>query len=73
MSDHTEKKEVPYIRNWREWRALWDANPLSEFRHSLLHFGFGVRLEAPEERFERICFYLERADGYGETRNFELP
>lgn len=63
--------EISYIHKWKEWRKLWEATPLAEFRHSLLHFGFGVLTEYPEEWVERTCLYLEVADGHKDPWNFK--
>ncbi|TSA44514.1 hypothetical protein D4R51_03730 [bacterium] len=58
------------IETWREWRIEWDSAARAEMLHSLLHFGFSVRTQTYEETFERICFYLDIADGHGNERNF---
>lgn len=56
--------ETSYILNWQRWKELWATDLPAEFRQSLLHFGFQVQVDSPEEHRERICFYCDVADGH---------
>lgn len=56
--------EISYIPNWQRWKELWDTDLPAEFRHSLLHFGFGVQVDSSEEHQDRICFYCDVANGH---------
>lgn len=56
-------KELGYIADWSEWKKLWLEETRVDFLHSLLHFGFEVRTESYEEVIERLCLYLDIADG----------
>jgi hypothetical protein len=51
--------DISWIKDWTHWKKLWSETTLAEFRHSLLHFGFDVAGGGGD----RICFYLELADG----------
>lgn len=80
MSEETQPRnplldwaEVQHIADWKHWRELWDSTFLTEFRHSLLHFGFEVPANTQKERLERICFYLATADNHAESKNLETP
>jgi hypothetical protein len=62
---------------WSEWRKLWEEAKYFEQYLSLLHSGFEVTMSASEnvaaDGADRICLYLELADGYWNSRNFRIP
>lgn len=55
--------ETYYIPDWKKWKELWHRPICSEFRHSLLHFGFDIEAYQ-EEEVERLCLYFDIADGH---------
>lgn len=57
------KEDLTYFRRWEEWKKLWDEEKRVELLHSLLHFGFNVETTG-DQHLERICLYLEVADGH---------
>ncbi len=56
------EKEISFILRWKEWKELWKATKQADLLHSLLHCGFSVRVDGPEEIIERVLLYLEIAD-----------
>jgi hypothetical protein len=56
------------IRDWTQWKELWDKADVAEVRHSLLHFGFAIEIDHGESR-ERIKTYLSIADGWNAHRH----
>ena len=64
------------IKNWGEWVSCWakawDETTSPELLAGLLHVGFGVRASGPGAA-DRICLYLDLADGYGSDSNFRSP
>ncbi|MBW3538458.1 hypothetical protein KY386_03115 [Candidatus Parcubacteria bacterium] len=78
--------ELTQISDWLEWRQLWQRAMYVEQYMGLLHCGFDVPAAGPgcqtrplQERMrinhiDRICFYLELADGwYGSDSDFLRP
>lgn len=63
--------EISYIKDWTEWKELWESTKYAELRHSLLHFGFGVSCSWAQDEIERVCMYLEIADRYGSSWEFQ--
>jgi len=63
-------KKIDYIANWAEWKELWEKESRTDFLHSLLHFGFGIDGASFEEAIERICLYLDIADGCFDFHTF---
>lgn len=56
------EKELACIQSWSKWRELWKRETRVEIIHSLLHFGFNVRVASVGEEIDRLCLYLEIAD-----------
>jgi len=56
-------KEIRWISDWSKWKKYWEKESQAEILHSLLHFGFDVDARNTEEAIERICLYLDIADG----------
>jgi len=82
-SDHPLLQgEITHLKNWQEWRALWDANPSIDVRHGLLHIGFQVPHSQRERDHrtgqiipfkyseDRLGFYLAVADGWTDYNHF---
>ena len=57
------EKPVDYVRNWKEWKTLYEKETKVDILLGLLHQGFDVRTHDEEERTERISLYLEIANG----------
>lgn len=75
--EHPEQHPLASTRStigtWRQWKERWTATEDADDRHNLLHRGFSAETGGPEERVERICFYLDVADGHDTSLNFRLP
>ncbi len=56
------RKDVVYLKNWKEWKVRWEKEHRVEFLHSLLHFGFNIPVEDLNEVGDRLHLYLEIAD-----------
>ncbi len=65
--------EVQHIVDWKYWLKLWNEVGLTEFRHSLLHFGFATPCDNYQEPLDRIRFYLTVADGHAKSKYMERP
>jgi len=63
------RKDIREIGSWQEWQARWREAVLKEELLGLLHCGFWIK---DANQAERVCFYLEVADGYKDEANFEL-
>lgn len=63
--------EISCINSWKKWKELWQGTEYAELRHSLLHFGFAVQADSTDEVIERVCLYLDIADGWKYSRNFK--
>ena len=59
------------IGTWDQWMARWRAIKNAEEMLGLLHCGFTV-VASGREDIERICFYLDVADGHNSSLGFEL-
>ncbi|MBX4211270.1 MAG: hypothetical protein KW806_00505 [Candidatus Yanofskybacteria bacterium] len=64
-------REFGVIKDWTEWKQRWDEADTAEVLLGLVYCGFHVPLtegydyEKREElKADRICFYLEIADGH---------
>ena len=64
-----EKGVITHIKNWEEWKECWQGEDQAEYLNSLLHFGFNIPVNE-EEAAERLCLYLEIADGISRSSNF---
>lgn len=62
-------KNISCIGDWSHWKDIWKETSEVEILHSLLHFGFDVYTKS-EEFAEKVAFYLELADGYRASYNF---
>lgn len=62
-------KNISCIGDWSRWKEIWRETSEVEILHSLLHFGFDVYTRS-EEFTEKVNFYLELADGYRASYNF---
>ncbi len=65
---HPLAADMRYISSWEKWKELWLASTHAEIKHSLLHFGW-----ATGGGTEKVCLYLDLADGYMDQDNFGLP
>ena len=52
------------IGYWERWKDRWEKCTSAEERYGLLHIGFMVRANTPDERDERILFYIACADSW---------
>ena len=64
------KKKIDYIKSWKKCKELWEKATLVEDLHNLLHIGFEIETDG-EERIERICLYLDIANGCFDHNTFE--
>lgn len=64
------EKNIDCIVDWKEWKEHWRKETRADFLHSLLHFGFEVEVYSHEEAVERICLYLDIANGAFDYRTF---
>jgi len=67
------EKDIHPTWSWVEWRKRWDDCNNAEELIGLLHRGFSLPHIRWEELPERICFYLEIADGWRSESDFYLP
>ncbi|GEM_PF-1625936 len=67
-NSHPLAVDMEYIPSWEKWKELWAAATAAEIKHSLLHFGW-----ATGGGVEKVCLYLDLADGYLDKDNFRLP
>jgi hypothetical protein len=51
------------FRSWNEWLEAWNSTDNAEMLDGLIHCGFNVPYDR-DEFADRVCFYLEVADGY---------
>lgn len=63
------EKDLTYIKDWEGWKELWEGESQAEYLNSLLFFGFDISANE-NEAVERLCLYLEIADGTGRSSNF---
>jgi len=63
-------KNIGCIVDWKEWRKLWQEESRADFLHSLLHFGFEVKTYDEKEVIDRVCMYLDLANGAFDYRTF---
>lgn len=60
------------IGTWSRWKERWSVTKNVEEMLGLLHCGFTVTVSG-REGIERICFYLDIADGHTSLLNFRFP
>lgn len=69
-----KKAGIRKIQSWEEWKELWASTDLSEFLQGLLHIGWNIWIPRHEKQFgERVCFYLDVADGHNDNRHPHQP
>jgi len=56
-------KAITFIPNWEAWLEAWRTTDCAEALLGLLYVGFEI--PQPYNACERICFYLDLADGNG--------
>lgn len=59
-------RKLTLIGEWKDWRALWEAEPHAERLVELLHIGFRVPCRGCEDAEQRYLLYLSLADGHTE-------
>lgn len=67
-------RELTFIRDWEEWKRIWNTTTCAEKLLGLLHVGFDVPRSQGESHKggDRVVFYLDLADGFAEAvNNFE--
>ncbi len=66
------QKEIRRIESWEEWKQSWEKAATQEEMVGLLHAGFhvGTMYEGFGIQSERVCFYLDVANGYLDQRKF---
>ncbi|KKW17031.1 MAG: hypothetical protein UY56_C0005G0056 [Parcubacteria group bacterium GW2011_GWA1_50_14] len=57
-------RRIVRIENWLEWKRHWLVAGSADELVGLLHVGFSKHPRTFEENVERICFYLDVADGW---------
>ena len=67
------EKDIHPTWSWVEWQKRWDGSNNVDELLGLLHGGFFLPDIRWEELPNRICFYLEIADGWRSESEFFLP
>jgi hypothetical protein len=75
MSERTHillQRELERDLDWERWKKRWNEVKTPEELIGLLHCGFSVSAQYPAGYVDRVCFYLNVADGYSESESFFL-
>lgn len=68
------RKKISQIETWEEWKKHFKAARRMDEFLGLLHSGFSCDLrDDMEAQGERVCLYLEIADGYKNRKSFLKP
>lgn len=59
------------ISTWTHWKEQWGATMIAEHKLILLHYGFTID-GSTGDCIDRICFYLDVANGHTSSLNFRL-
>lgn len=63
-------KGIESFGTWEMWRSAWEKTNDPKQLLGLLQFGFNTLVRDKKEAIDRVCWYLDMADGHNSADNF---